>query len=253
MSDEKTPIKATDLLVKLDDKISNSLKLLSNLDSNIKILLNRQNDIQDRLLELEKKFSKQLAIQAAPVVPSALPKAPQAQPSEEKGVLIKESESKFEQLKKDYGIEQDSEYSFEARNPNLVVNPQKGYGSEKLEEIAEDYMPHAQRRGARVSVDTKKSGSVAVSQVLHHPDDNAVLPFAQVKITNMQTAVSDHVRTNHKGRWTAPLKPGNYSIEVTKRYPPNSGKTDLEFNYDVQIQASDIPLEISTPLGSENK
>lgn len=81
-----------------------------------------------------------------------------------------------------------------------------------------------------------------VSQVVLN--NNAPLFLANVDILDKNNQLVSQTRVDTKGRWRLALEPGDYQVHITKRYPPDSGKTQIDTMYQINIPPTDIPLEL---------
>lgn len=199
----------TQLLLDLERKVDSLTGHVRNLDNTVKILLSRFNE----------KITEPVAVVPPPVIP---------QP--DKGRVKFENlpkTNKFDQLKSKAGIFDEEE--------EMPAD----------EEIQEELIHKGKQRGRRVS--SKNSNRVAVSQQIFDANANPI-GYASVEILNEAGIQVKSTRTNQNGRWNLPLEPGVYTINISKRYSPNSGKSAVESSYVEDISSSSKPIELDARI-----
>ena len=96
-----------------------------------------------------------------------------------------------------------------------------------------------------------KDKKLSVSQVLNHGDSPLFL--ANIEVLDDKGVLINQARTNTKGRWLMALAPGDYQVHVSKRFPPDSGRSPIDMMYPINIPPSDKPMELDPLLLTESQ
>lgn len=214
--------KVSDAILNMESKVDNIVSLAKNTDNTIKILLGRINDLS-KLLE------------------------PQLQQRRQQQQQFRENATnKSTYIPADNGIIVAAPMTEE-----LVEYDEFGHP-----ELSVEVLPKGQRRTSRAQMGDGDTGKrVSVSQQILSEDGKPVF-LANVEILKhnpnpkrgdpIETLVKQ-TRTNPKGRWIAPLEPGEYIVHVVKRQSADGSKLPVELRYNVSIPNSDSPLELPSP------
>jgi hypothetical protein len=218
MSTEK---KISDIIFDMQTKINQLVGLYTNMDNNIKIILNRLNtqSKNNNLTENKQaiRSAGSLSVSAIGVAPAV--KLPPGPP-------IKEPEPEFD-------------------NDVLVARPFDESFDDDERELIEEVIPKGKRRDLRKPADSTQGTKVAVSQQIQY-NSGKVLFLANVEIIDVSSGqIVKQTRTNQKGRWIAPLDPGEYLIHISKRQV-DKNKLPVELRYKIAVPNSSGPLELPT-------
>ena len=216
--------KATEVLLSIEQKIDELVGFVRNIDHNNKLILSRLNMLESQ--PTAPRPNAQPLDSAGLLVPSAPQQQPVfAKPDKSFKFENRPKTNKFEQMQQSLGVNDDS----------LPLSKEERF------ELMEEGVPQGQRRGQRIEkTDSSRCNTKQIVQHMGQP-----LFMATVQIMNDSNQVIKRTRTNTVGRWTAPLDPGNYRIDVLKM-PNEEKKTPLiESSYFVEIPpVKDIDLPI---------
>lgn len=208
-----------EVVISLEGKVSKTLALYSNMDNNIKVLLNQINQINQTLQEPLTEMEAQQFTQSRPQMPAEkIAQRIEALPPED------------------------------FKNPNAMEGFKVGFeptdfddeGNPILQEVA---VPKGNRRGER-----KLEGGaprVAVSQRIVFPNGDPLF-LGAVSIKDSSGTILRQTRTNSQGRWVAGLSPGEYSIQISKR-GGEDGSPEVELKYSINVPVSKKPVEFPSP------
>lgn len=224
--------KASEIILELRDQVKHLTRLVSNQDNNIKIILKKLNN-----LELSK--------------PS--PKVSDYYISENSSSEPRKSESKFLkgnealEAKAEHARQQTSQFEVMAQQAGVESEPSLGSNGTRSNHLvlSETKEFSGQVRGRRVDRESKQNPISVTQLVLGH--DGKPLPLATVRITNRLGQTVKSSRSNTKGRWSAPLIPGEYNISISKnKNSPNKKPVEMEFSVQV-IDNGTGKMEIPSP------
>jgi hypothetical protein len=211
----------SEVVIDLEQKVDTLLAYYRNMDANIKLLLSRsrQNLVSEKVVsnlsnagqgaKFPGKTPAKPAAKSTPAPKPTKPNLPQT--------------NIFETLKARAGVTDDAELTTEH------------------DELIEEAVHKGTRRGARTA--TKPSGKISVSQQVLNDEGGPVF-LASVEILDMSGDLVKQTRTNTKGRWVAPLEPGQYAIHIVKR---SQDKPVIDLKFAVEIPESAKPLELDPP------
>lgn len=243
--------KASEIILELQEQVKYLTRLVANQDNNIKIIIKKLNSINasaprpsagpsDKVLFDEVAEIKNVAqstanniIQQA-VYPerqgAGMKFAEGADAIALKAQHAKQQVSQFDQMKAQAGIvdEPDDILSGVARKMDDPT-------SMELEEATQFT---GKRRGQRVDRKSAQNSKVSVSQQLLDYDGKP-LALATVKVTNHLGQPVKSARSNTKGKWNAPLEPGNYEVHVLRKFASDPNKKPVEYRYTISIPISD--------------
>lgn len=233
-SDKRT---ATEILLSIETKLTMLEKRIQNSENLLKIQLGRLNSV--------------LSGGTAPSNPPLPPPNPPPQKTEP-AVINKENfdnrprTNKISEMASKYGI------NIEENTENNSIENKFVAKQVKDSNIDPDDLVEAPIRGnVRGQRGNKSKGSKSsVSQVLLK--EETPLFLANVEVFDHNGVLINQTRTNTKGRWLMALTPGDYQVQVIKRYPPDSGKSPLDYKYQISVPPSDKPLELDPLFISNN-
>ena len=210
--------KASDIILELEEKTRLLTRLVSNMDNNSKLILDRLNHIGSRVDKLYERVFQN----SAPPQPGPQQRVSATQPE----IMVAQP----------------------------ISNTAVDYDEYGHPELTEEVLPKGQRRNVRTTKEQSR-GKVPVSQQIMTPDGKAIF-LANVEILKSKEnpkrgepaeTLIKQTRTNAKGRWIAALEPGNYIVHVMKRMSADGSKLPVELRYSVSIPESDSPLELPIP------
>jgi hypothetical protein len=207
---------ASDIILALESKVDNLSRYVINIDSTIKILLGRIN-------ELSKNLENIKAVDHSNIIQEKLP-----------------PKGNFEKMAEKFGIAVEPS----AAIPQIIAKPTGNSqlktpdpdGDEIIEELSGR---NSAIRGQRVQTKSVKS---SISQQLLK-EDGGILFLANVEIINKKGELVKQTRTNMKGRWMAALDPEEYTVKVTKRFS-DGNQRPIEKSYEIKVPPSDSPMEL---------
>lgn len=221
MSDE--PRKATEILLSLEEKVNTLVKIVSVYDMNTKIILNRVNKIHAYIEMLEREVVEH----AAPKHPTAASQLGEPDPIDE-GPIETSAEHVITMTDKPMG---------HRRTPRAET-----YVSEVLPAVP---VQEPEVRHAKVDNERK----VPVTQRVTWQDASGAVKdlfMAEVSIFNDQKELVTKTKTNAAGKWQAYIKPGMYTVNVTKT--DTATKKKLEALQDIDVEDSKTTVILPTVI-----
>lgn len=218
------------LLLDVEQKVELLTKYVRNLDNTVKILLKRMNEVfsQENASSVVSKPSV-----AQPVQQPLSVQQPTKLEAQKKPKLQKPGDKvKFSELPKTN--------HFELAKMKAGILDEGEAPGELSDTIEEEFVHKGKQRGRRVPA-VSSGTKITVSQLVYTEDGNP-LGFAGVEVLDANGNFVKNARTNQNGRWSLPLVPGDYTIRVAKRYPPDSGLDPVEAAYEASIKSSDGPV-----------
>jgi hypothetical protein len=232
MTDDNDKKTATDILQSLVNSLQTTDNRLQNIEYLLKVTLKQLNVF----LSNQQNISENKVYNQEPV-----------------SVINKENfdtrpkTSKFAEIAANKGIFVESETNpipgkvLEARPSQLSPDPD---GEEFLQSPIRT-VPARGQRGYQ-----NKSTKSSVSQIITREDGSSIF-LANVEIIDDNGSLINQTRTNNKGRWIMALTPGEYTVHVVKRAPPDSGRKPIDTSYKINVPPSEKPLELD-PLTLED-
>lgn len=208
---------ATDILLNLEQIITTLDKRIQNSETLLKLLLSKFNDSKQTV-----PMVQNTPVQQTNPVPQnniATTNVINKDNFETRTVT-----NKFSELANSYGISVEETFAKEASSGNM--SEAKTRGNSRVQRSS-----------------TTAVAKSAVSQTLNH--GTSPLFLANIEFFNQNGDLVSQTRTNTKGKWLMTLEPGNYNVHVTKRFPPDSGKSSIDTNYNIEVFSSDKPVELN--------
>ncbi len=123
----------------------------------------------------------------------------------------------------------------EIRNRKI---PAPKIDSEGMELIAKLSMEKARQQKLPLQSKTQ------ITQTINYPDGRKLF-LANIKIFKDGTLINQ-TRTSPKGKWTAPLNPGEYFIHVSK--VDSETKRLVELKYNISVPEASAPVELEAAI-----
>jgi len=225
MSDE--PRKASNILLSLEEKVNTLIKIVSVYDMNTKIILNRVNKVYAYIEMLEREMVENDA-------PKHLTAASQ----------LGEPEPVNEEL-----VETSAEHVI-----TMTDKPMGHRRTPRAETYVSEVLPavpvpvSAQEPEVRhAKADNERK--VPVTQRVTWQDASGTVKdlfMAEVSIFNDQKELVTKTKTNAAGKWQAYIKPGMYSVNVSKT--DTATKKKLEALQDIHVEDSKTTVVIPTAI-----
>ena len=208
MSEEKVR-KASDIILALEAKVESLTRQLSNIDNNIKLILNR----------LSNNNTKQPSIIPEPPVTEVVAAKKPLLPGLKPNVVLGPSGLQFQ-------------------NETATTQQLTKSSKEKIEEKEDFDFTQV------VSTPPVSGRKVAVQQRITYPDGKNIC-LANVELKSSNGEVIKKLRTNAMGKWIAVLEPGNYTVSIMKS--ANKNNQDVELTFPISVPESDRPIELPIP------
>jgi hypothetical protein len=239
---------ATDILLDIEARLSTLDKRVQNSENLLKILLSRVNASLSSGTVVQSQSQQVQQTTNVPVVPSVVNKD---------NFESRSRTNKFTEAAASHGLnveddinpvdpfESDDEaeaLAFASQFSNdALPRPTQMVKSESDIDLLESAASRGNSRGQRGP--KTKGTKCSVSQNLVREDSPIYL--ATVELLDENGSLINQTRTNTKGRWMLALAPGSYQVHVLKRFPPDSGKKQIDVTYPIVIPQSDKPVELN--------
>lgn len=202
---EEQPRKATDVLLSLENKVETLTKLVANQDMLLKIIANRTNSIFSYIEELKKEYQEQVVAQA---------KATQSEDQEEEPKIVSSPAPEQVITEADLSKQVGEKRGMRAPSPE----------QEKM----------AAQDGRKVPVMQRVSDSTGKD-----------LFMSQVVISDESGKEVYKTKTNAVGKWQASLKPGQYTVHISKTNTVNKKVLEGTQKITVNNSSSTITLPVA--------
>lgn len=115
-------------------------------------------------------------------------------------------------------------------------------GNAELATSSQRHRRTSNSSGEKKSVVRSGEGMVSVKQKIVDSEGRSI-PLATVKITS-EDGTSKSIRTDSRGEWETSLFPGEYSVQIAKKFVSDPNRKPINSKYSVKIDgAQDISLE----------
>jgi hypothetical protein len=185
----------------IKDNIKNLFNFISNIDNNIKILINKISSLERKVESLEGHGTNSFKAQTPPLMPSVTTPDTLHKPSLKPALesLVKIGD----------GIDIKPKY----KKPEVI------------DIVKED-----------VAIGPTNARNVFQKISFH---DGRPVYLADVLITDDSGKTIKQTRTNPKGKWIAPLHPGEYTIHIKKNADDEFSKLPLNLKFKIEIPFSE--------------
>lgn len=243
--------KATEVILELQEQVKHLTRIVANQDNNIKLIIKKLNSMKsesffDSVPEVKNVAQATVNNMVSKAESGPVSSGIQVKHAEGQNALAlkaqhaKQQVSQFDQMKAQAGItdEPDDILSGVARRQD---SDESDFNLQEATQFS------GKVRGQRVGRESSKNSKISVTQQLFDHDGKP-LPLATVKITNQFGQPVKSARSSVKGKWNAPLDPGNYEVHVLRKFVADPSKKPVEYRYSISVPNSEGGrLEIPPP------
>lgn len=199
--------KASEIILSIESKLDNMLKTMGSYETNTKLILDRVNKVYLYIEEVKKSYS-----------------------------IVQENEENFTNLDEPISISKDPIINKRSAKPlpdaNGLQNPYKMDGFNEVKKIETVVV---EEKNSEIISDKK----VPVIQRITDQTGKDIF-MADVLVCNSKQEAIYKTKTNAIGKWQAHLRPGAYTINVSKT--DMNTKKKLEIKQEINIPASNATV-----------
>ncbi len=228
---EKSPRKATDIILDLESKIDILINLVRSQDLNIKVLSNKLNTVIDRMDSFSSQSIPKIEAVDFKVANNIESNTEKIIVSSESTLQVDNNPQGFRRTSRPETFSGDNMYLSRQETNHKVEDP--------TPVVSVNQNPVTPKKEESVDINTKNS----IPTVQRIVDKNGKSIFlADVEIFNDKSESIFKTRTNGTGKWMATLPVGSYKVVVKKR--ESMTKEKLESTQKIVVDGSQSPLEL---------